>query len=147
MIKKMGLLLVLTTGMLLSGAVGVSAETTHTSKAQSISPIKVHPQGMAHTRYEKRGDNYYFKILALQSPFNLNYYLRVAWTNDNKEPNSYNTITYVAATATGNSYDVVSNGVSTSVVEHYLTSGKDTVYGWAKAKNGKWYSAGALPFK
>ncbi|WP_016938871.1 hypothetical protein [Bacillus siamensis] len=146
MIKKLGLL-ALTTGMLFSGGVGVSAaETSQTLKVESFNQIKPLSESMAYTtiEYDSDIDSYIFRVEGLQSPFNKTYYQRVAWTDNSQEPNSRNIVTYDIAPKYNDDY--CAESIEDASDMEAILSPREKVYGWAKAQNGNWYPAGFARF-
>ncbi|KPN13179.1 enoyl-CoA hydratase [Bacillus australimaris] len=135
MIKKLAAL-TLAAGLLVPSTVS-AAEPLQASKQEPSAPSQL--TSVAYTTVFLYGHQVYFEVKALDNYFNSNYYQRIAWTSNDKEPSvlNNNILSVIVAKKTGESYQVNSYEPFNSVKDK-IESGQK-VYGWALALNGVWY--------
>ncbi|EJQ14714.1 hypothetical protein IE5_05677 [Bacillus cereus BAG3X2-2] len=134
----------LATGIMLSGAGGVmAAENTPSAIKTEVTDLQA--LSTAYTTVNVYGSTVEFAVKGLENPFTSTFYDRIAWTNSYEEPNNYNTLA-VAIPQSGNGYSAYGYE-SLNNVKQKIGSNGGTVYGFAKANDGKWYRAGQATIK
>ncbi|KLV24257.1 enoyl-CoA hydratase [Bacillus altitudinis] len=128
--------LTLATGLLVPSTVS-ALEPLQTGKQAPAASAQI--TSVAYTTVSIVGKRVKFEVKALENPFNMNYYNRIAWTSTDEEPSVFNDniLSVIVAKKTGQAYQVFSYEALTSVKDK-IESGQK-VYGWALALNGVWY--------
>ncbi|WP_284386152.1 enoyl-CoA hydratase, partial [Bacillus safensis] len=113
MIKKLAAL-TLAAGLLVPSTVS-AAEPLQALKQEPSAPSQL--TSVAYTTVFLYGKQVYFEVKALDNYFNSNYYQRIAWTSNDKEPSvlNNNILSVIVAKKTGESYQVNSYEPLTSV--------------------------------
>lgn len=131
----------LATGLLFSGGISVSASSEGINQNASLSNINLENKnlgGEAYLHIQNISGSLILTVNGLQSPFEPNYYQKIAFTDSPSYPNSYNTLKEVYASNT--SYPQASLEVKN--IRHRVSSG-GTIYAYALTKSGQWYYCGS----